>query len=256
MYARPISSYRKPVEGTSHCPVGDRCVIASACTPAEDQKQSVVCQRLHLERGALIWCYEGESTKCVFTIRSGVAALLNYSVDGTESILGFLYEGQAFGLTHLFSKEIRPLIARAFTKVELCKLPICELERLVKTDPEVAKRVIRSLSDGYWGVVQQIKLRDILRARDRVRISLQQLAEKLDRGRGEVELPLTHEEIARLVGVNRVTITRVLHELEEEGLVELGHRSLRVFTAAHFELKDSEWKEPLDTETAYDEVAV
>jgi CRP/FNR family cyclic AMP-dependent transcriptional regulator len=256
MYARPISSYRKPVEGTSHCPVGDRCVIASACTLAGYQEQSVVCQRLHLDRGALIWFYNCESAMSVFTIRSGVATLLSYSEDGAESNVGFLYEGQALGLTHLFSKEIQPLIARAFTEVKLCKLPICELEKLVETDPEVVKRVIRSLSDGYWGVVQQIKLRDTLRARDRVQISLLQLAEKLDRGRGEVELPLTHQEIASLIGVNRVTVTRALHELEEEGLVELGHRNLRVFTAAHFEVKDSDWKAPLDTEPAYDEVAV
>jgi CRP/FNR family transcriptional regulator len=41
---------------------------------------------------------------------------------------------------------------------------------------------------------------------------------------GGVELRLTHEEIGYLVGANRVTVTKALHNLEREGFLRVLNR--------------------------------
>lgn len=45
---------------------------------------------------------------------------------------------------------------------------------------------------------------------------------------GGVELRLTHEEIGCLVGANRVTVTRALHDLEREGFLKVLKRRIIV----------------------------
>jgi CRP-like cAMP-binding protein len=45
---------------------------------------------------------------------------------------------------------------------------------------------------------------------------------------GQVEVPLTHEELAGLAGSTRATVTTVLGDLQKSGLVELGRGKLRV----------------------------
>jgi CRP-like cAMP-binding protein len=45
---------------------------------------------------------------------------------------------------------------------------------------------------------------------------------------GPVALALSQDELAQLTGLSRQTVNRLLKELEEAGLVELGSRTIRV----------------------------
>jgi hypothetical protein len=47
-------------------------------------------------------------------------------------------------------------------------------------------------------------------------------------GLGKVELPLTHQMLARLLGVRRASITQCLSVLEEEGALENTRALIRV----------------------------
>ena len=77
-------------------------------------------------------------------------------------------------------------------------------------------------------------IRHLSEAEQRIQALLQLLVERLGRRRGEwYELPvrLTHAELAELSGHTRVTVTRQLSRLREQGLIEPNggpDRSLRI----------------------------
>lgn len=54
-------------------------------------------------------------------------------------------------------------------------------------------------------------------------------------GEGGAPLPCTHEGIGQAVGVSRVTVSRVLGEFSDQGIVKLGYRSLTILRRAALE---------------------
>jgi hypothetical protein len=114
--------------------------------------------------------------------------------------------------------------------VEFCQFPKKELERLVREDGKIAELLIRGLSANCWALEQQIETLVNVSARDQIKHVLLNLAQQFAGDAiGEVELPFTHDDLSRLLGLNRVTVTRILKELEEEeGVLLRGHSSLTV----------------------------
>lgn len=51
---------------------------------------------------------------------------------------------------------------------------------------------------------------------------------EIDAGAREYVVPLTHYDVASLIGASRQTTTSVLNELERSGIIELGRGSIRV----------------------------
>ena len=56
----------------------------------------------------------------------------------------------------------------------------------------------------------------------------QRSASQADGGTGELPSFFTHEEIAKLAGTIRATVTKILNEFVDDGLIELGYRRVRV----------------------------
>jgi hypothetical protein len=114
--------------------------------------------------------------------------------------------------------------------VEICQFPKKELERLVREDGKIAEYLIRSLSENCWTLEQQIESLLNVSAREQIKQALLSLARQFAGDEeGVVVLPFTHDDLSKLLGLNRVTVTRILKELEEEeGVLLRGHSSLTV----------------------------
>lgn len=211
------------------CSVEDKCIVAPVCSSSVNQKDLPIRKNICLDKGTLIWCETYDCSTNIFLIQSGFVTLLNYLPDGSESIVGVLTSGQALGLTDLFSEFDRSFVARSLTDVKMCKVPIQVVEALIKDDLEVAIRVINILSSSYQDAMEQLSYRDTFNARDRILICLRRLVEKYDNSKENVTLSITHEEIAQLVGTNRITATRALNELAKAGYIGLGRSSIIVY---------------------------
>ena len=229
MYFRVNFPFHKPLADHEICSVGEQCLVASACKDSGEGKNLFPHNPRKLEKDSLLWCDEGENG-CILVIRSGIVAVSRCSQDGTERILAILGEGQAIGQVMLFSPSAQPVLVRACTDVEICQFPKRELERLVREDTKIAEILIRILSANCWALEQQIETLVNVSARDQIKHVLLNLAQQFAGGAAEeVELPFTHDDLSKLLGLNRVTVTRILKELEEEeGVLLRGHSSLTV----------------------------
>jgi len=217
----------KDFDAILNCPVRSSCVIASECFINGTLENLRTRKRVQSKRQELIWCFN-EFGNHVYIIRSGITAISMLGKDGSETVLEILSPGWAFGLTNLFEQEKRPLIARACTCLELCRVSAHEIEKIIPKSPSLAKKVIRKLSEIPWMLACQQEINAYPLAHDRIKKLLQRLTEQLKDGNEEVQIPLTHNDIAGMTGVSRVTATRVLSILEKEGFVSLGNRCIRL----------------------------
>jgi CRP-like cAMP-binding protein len=157
---------------------------------------------------------------CLWKIEAGVVRTFTWLDDGTVITLGLWGRGDVVGrsLTQLALYRYR---IECLTKVEAISLP-----------------------EGSWHTVvedlrihiQQMEELSVIRNQKRAEIVLIKmlvwLAKKFGREveKGYVlELRLTHQDLAELLGSTRVTITRLLQDLEKEGLIHrLPHKKILV----------------------------
>jgi CRP-like cAMP-binding protein len=149
-----------------------------------------------------------DSTR-LFRITSGVVRTLTYLEDGTPVIFGLWGPGDAVG--GMLSK-VAPYYIESFTTVEgklfipsdpveiahFTKLYLKQVEELmvIRSHKTIDMRLIRVLS---W-----ISLRF---GEDNALGNL-------------INLRLTHQDLAELLGTTRVTVTRTLGQIEEQGLIQ------------------------------------
>jgi CRP/FNR family cyclic AMP-dependent transcriptional regulator len=175
---------------------------------------------------------EGEPSKSVFAIDRGAVALSSTSSVGRSATLAILGPGDAFGFEALLLAEeagpglwpeARALVASRTVAISMANLRAARafgptvdewvLQVMALRLDELGTRLLRSLTLPVVHHVQLV-LRDLAMVHGR------QVADGL-----RIELPLSQEAIAALVGSTRESVNRAMHSLSERGLVRrLGRR--------------------------------
>ncbi|MBW4632486.1 MAG: Crp/Fnr family transcriptional regulator [Iphinoe sp. HA4291-MV1] len=144
----------------------------------------------------------------LWKIETGVVRIVTWHEDGTLVTLGIWGPGDIVGQG--FSK-IEPYQIECLTKVEVTILP---LEGWFP------------LTDVMLAHIQQAEELMVIRSYKTVEIMLIKLLGWLAKKFGRevktghlIDLRLTHQDIADMLNSTRVTITRVLTQLEEQGLI-------------------------------------
>ena len=173
------------------------------------QKNNVV----HVTSGSLIPLLKNS----VWFVVRGMVKLGAVSVHGDELVLGLVGPNEPFGA--------------AFTNVETyeavaltdCDLLCCNLAE-VEQSPQLALALAKAMTARYRQAESMLALLGLRRVEERVRGFVELLArdfgEPCDDGL-RLNLRLTHQEIASALSTTRVTVTRVLGQLRDEGWLQI-----------------------------------
>lgn len=156
----------------------------------------------------------------IFILKSGRVKVSYLSEEGREFIVMILGPGQ------IYSRHSEALAtALADTEVWLFSMP--NFQRILASDPRIPLRLIRILGRILRRTNNAIRNLAFRKVSSRlINFLLEQEAEASGREKNSTtfELELTHEEIAALIGSSRQTVTSLLHQLAQEGLIALDHR--------------------------------
>lgn len=175
----------------------------------------------------------GRGAGLVYIVRSGCVRLYKSLPDGRSINLGLL------GPNTVFTQESDPdglssgSSAEAIVDSTVSIVEADDLVDLIQRTPELANAVVQGMSRR---ISELHTLTEQLLARDtsvRLASTLLTLARGFGRptadGLTAITLPVTHQTLANMIGSNRVTVTRKLLELQEQGSVRsLGRNSLAV----------------------------
>jgi CRP-like cAMP-binding protein len=145
----------------------------------------------------------------LWKIESGFVRTFTYLEDGTTVGLGLWGSGDIIGKG---LSKVEPYHMECLTKVEATILPFDGWYQL---------------TDILFAHIQQAEELTVIRSYKKVEIMLVKLLAWLSKKFGSeieqgrlIDMRLTHEDLANIVGSTRVTITRILNQLEEEGLIQ------------------------------------
>ncbi|MBD2295511.1 Crp/Fnr family transcriptional regulator [Anabaena sphaerica FACHB-251] len=145
----------------------------------------------------------------LWQIESGFVLTYTYLEDGTTVALGLWGPGDVVGEP---LSKMKPYQMECLTTVEVTILPVDNWHQLTET---------------LLHHIQQAEELMLIRSHKKVETMLMQLLAWLSKKFGSqveqgrlIDMRLTHEDLAALISSTRVTITRLLGQLEQEGLID------------------------------------
>lgn len=145
----------------------------------------------------------------LWQIKSGFVRSLTWLEDGTTVVLGIWGTGETVGKPLSQSDACQ---IECMTKVEATVLPIASLEYY----PAVLLEHVNQLEDLLQ--IRSYKRVDIMLLR-----FLSWLADRFGKETPQgrmIDLRLTHLDLAEAIGATRVTVTRILNQFEQQGVIK------------------------------------
>lgn len=149
----------------------------------------------------------------IWVVCRGVVQLGTLYDSGEESLLGLACPGMPFGLP--FSL-IRPYQASALSEVDLMRLTLAEVEQ----SPVLSQGLFRQITRRLQQAETILAMVGYRRVEDRLRHLLLLLQQEIGQpieGGVRLNVRLTHQQLANAIGTTRVTVTRLLSQLRDEG---------------------------------------
>lgn len=174
-----------------------------------------------------------EPGQSVLLLVRGRVKIKVLAADGRETILAFIDEGELFGELALVDAAPRQEFAEAVTDATVIAVAREDMLWLMGQHAELSLQITKLV--GLRRRRIENRLRNILfrSTRERVAALLLELVEShgeaLEKG-WAVRLPLSHQELANLIGATRETVTLTLGQLQREGLIQVRRRRLVVLS--------------------------
>jgi CRP/FNR family transcriptional regulator len=162
----------------------------------------------------------------IYFVKTGRVKVSALSADGKEQILALLEPGDLFGaLTPDESTELKQV--EAFDPSIVCHLTRDLFEDVLRQAPEVAVQVVRILARRLQTAEREVRdlaLRDVPGRLASLLLRLsEEYGERRERGT-RLSFHLTHQDLARMIGSTRETVTTTLNRFLEDGLIAVDHR--------------------------------
>lgn len=204
----------------------------------KDRKALIaLSDKQHYHKGDYIF-QVGDPGKNVYLLADGRAKISQLSSTGKEMILWFCLPGEIFGLAELPRGGMREVFAQACTHAEVYVINRDNFNAFLYKNPGTAMQVIDLLSCrmrvlGY--VLMNLATDDVT---SRIIKLILRLGAPYPHSSGTVtclQYPMTHQEIADMVGASRQTVTGVLGNLKKKGVVSMERQ--RIYIENHEELE-------------------
>ncbi len=174
---------------------------------------------------------EEETGNYMYIVMAGKVKVTKSTSTGKETIIAIHQAGDFFGEMALLDGKTSPATVSAMEDCRIATIYQADFQRLIMTNEKVVRQIIQVLCSRLRQVWSQIQQLSHSSADDRIRAGLLQLSRKhgVQDARGIIiDLKITHQELAELVGTSRETVTRTLARLQKKGILQLDQRRIIV----------------------------
>ncbi len=166
---------------------------------------------------------ENEEGKSLYVIIHGLVKIYTADKSGRLKTLAYLKDGDFFGEMAMLDQEKRSASALVIEDAEVFALSRGIVKKILLDNPQIALKLLKALSVRLRYCDKQIEDLTFRNLPGRVASALLDLAAKygVKTPAGvRLNLKLTHQDLADIVGTAREVVTSVLGDFRESGCVE------------------------------------
>ncbi len=168
--------------------------------------------------------------------QAGRISIGTTSEDGKEVVFNVLGRGEVFGEIARLDGKARTADATAMAECHLLVLDRSDFMPFLESHPEVAARLIAVLCERVRWVSQSYEDSLFMDLPARLAKRLLLLAETHGETAGgtgtRIEFPLSQQELAKMAGVSRESVNKLLRARQSEGLIAHDHSHVTILDAS------------------------
>lgn len=212
------------------CDLCGRTAISSFRELNEDELTRLSAQKTcaFFKKGQILM-HEGARAAGVYCIHSGQVKLFRMGTEGREQIIRFGQGGDLLGYRSVLSGEALSASIQAISDTHACFIPKSLFFDFIQENPkfsmEMMKKACHELGEA-GKLITNLAQKSVRERLAEVLMILRDTFGETDEG--FIDVALTREEIASMVGTVTETAIRILSEFKESGLVVLKGRKIHI----------------------------
>lgn len=213
----------------------DQCTLQQLClaggmSEADVEKlEGLVKRRRALARGEALY-HAGTPLQALYVAREGAFKTTSLGEHGDEQVIGFHLPGELIGLDGLGQGRHR-CSTQALEPAQICEVPFSDLEHVAAQIPALQHQLLRIMGQSMGRDQDHLEMLGRRHATERVALFLHTLSERLralSRPSLEFSLAMSREEIASYLGLVIETVSRTFSRLQDDGVIEIKGRRVRI----------------------------
>ncbi len=179
-------------------------------------------------KGDIIY-HEGNRISGCYCVNKGILKIYKTGIEGKEQIIAFAQKGDIIGYRSILSGEPACTTAQVIDDALLCYIPSDILLSLVKSNSSFSLDLMQLTCKELNQANAYIK--DIAQKTVRERLAEILLMLKNTFGEdadGYLQIILTREDLANIVGTATESVIRLLSEFKSDNLIELSNKKIKI----------------------------
>ncbi len=164
---------------------------------------------------------QGEQAEYFYYLKRGSVKIFVSSVDGLQKTISIVSDGSILGEASFFDDMPRISSAQTITPCTIVRITHEQLEKEFVKKPELAMYLLKVQAQSIRMLSMQVSGMVFTKADCRI---AKQLLNSQKTINGLSVVQLTHEELGNLVGVSRVTVSKILNSFAERNLLKTAYR--------------------------------
>ena len=192
-----------------------------------------------LTKGEVLF-HRGDVADSFYFLDRGLIELSLIASTGEKKTLEVVGPGRTFGEAIAFMREHKfPVTAEALQDSVLCQIPNQPYVELLQSNSDAMMRLLADISRHLHARVREIEHLTIQNARSRlISYLLDHVSETTDNDEATVKLSMPRHVIASRLSMQPETLSRLLRNLTDEGLVSIEDRIVFIHRLSDLRLYD------------------
>jgi len=173
----------------------------------------------------------GQPGNHVYLLKKGVVKISKITNDGRELTLALLKPGEIFGELEAMGEGNRDGQAEAHSDVLICALNKNDLMNMLKMKPDLGIRLSKLIGFRRHTIENRLENLVFRAIPEKLAALLLELSEQFGEESLEgikINLSLTHQDLANLIGATRPTVSETLIDFKNKGLIDVKGKSILI----------------------------
>lgn len=219
--------------------IGRLYLRLNAIMTSDPEQLNGCVNRLSFQPGEVIAGY-GDTLDHLYYLAKGKVRAFNLNAAGEEKTFSYINAGYFLCEAVFFAKGSNTGTLVAESACEIWSFSENYVyQQLFTQHPEIALHIIRSLSVKMMGIyshVNELTIRQPEKAIAQLLLPwIEEQGALQDNGEYVLDIAITHQQIADLLGLHRVTVTKTLNTLQRKGIMKKEAKRWHIYDVSYLQ---------------------
>lgn len=179
-------------------------------------------EKIHLPAGKIFVEPEDEIKYC-YMVLAGRVISMEYTLDGAERIFNMFENGSIFLESNLLFGAPSAINFKTMIETDLARITRDQLIKAMTENVNIMLFIMESTTYKYYSAMDQLRENFDHDASWKVYNMFMILAHNFGEEDGKwtkINLKLNHQMLSNLLGMNRVTVSKIIKEMKNQGLIQ------------------------------------